>query len=159
MRINPLTPGRCHGNSKSVMFEHMLWITFLSSYCKIALGWKLQNTFDKSTLIQVMAWCHQATSYYLKQCWLRCMSQFFFYKFYLAHSDKRYIFIHSAHLHIYSNNIIHTYQHQHLHLWLPTCYTFLYLCIVKHGSHSQLSWSVPYLCVVYRPVLEYSVLP
>ena len=60
---------------------------------------------------------------------------------------------------VYSNSIIHTYQHQHLHLWLPSCYTFLYLCIVKHGSHSQLPWSVPYLCVVYRPVLEYSVLP
>ena len=80
-------------------------------------------------------------------------------KFYLAHSDKRHIFIHSEHFHIYSNNIIHTYQHQHQHLWLPTCYTFLYLCILRHGSHSQLSWSVPHMCVVYRPVLEYSVLP
>ena len=24
---------------------------------------------DKSTLVQVMAWCHQATSHYLSQCW------------------------------------------------------------------------------------------
>ena len=27
-------------------------------------------TDDKSTLVQVMAWCHQATSHYLSQCWL-----------------------------------------------------------------------------------------
>ena len=24
---------------------------------------------DQSTLVQVMAWCHQATSHYLSQCW------------------------------------------------------------------------------------------
>ena len=29
---------------------------------------------DKSTLVQVMAWCHQATSHYLNQCWPRSMS-------------------------------------------------------------------------------------
>ena len=28
-----------------------------------------QNTYDKSTLIWVMAWCHQASSHYLSQCW------------------------------------------------------------------------------------------
>ena len=31
---------------------------------------------DKSTLVQVMAWCRQATSHYLSQCWLRSMSPF-----------------------------------------------------------------------------------
>ena len=29
---------------------------------------------DKSTLVQVMAWCHQATSHYLSQCWPLSMS-------------------------------------------------------------------------------------
>ena len=28
-------------------------------------------TDDKSTLIQVMAWCRQATSHYMNQCWSR----------------------------------------------------------------------------------------
>ena len=28
---------------------------------------------DKSTLVQVMAWCHQATSHYLSQCWPKFM--------------------------------------------------------------------------------------
>ena len=29
---------------------------------------------DKSALVQVLAWCHQATSHYLSQCWPRSMS-------------------------------------------------------------------------------------
>ena len=29
----------------------------------------LSPTNEKSTLVQVMAWCHQATSHYLSQCW------------------------------------------------------------------------------------------
>ena len=40
----------------------------------IALRWmSLDLTDDKSTLVQVMAWCLQATSHYLRQCWLRSM--------------------------------------------------------------------------------------
>ena len=31
-------------------------------------------TDDKSTLVKVMAWCHQATSHHLSQCWPRFMS-------------------------------------------------------------------------------------
>ena len=34
----------------------------------------LDQTDDKSTLVQVMAWCYQATSHYLSQCWPRSMS-------------------------------------------------------------------------------------
>ena len=34
----------------------------------------LDQTVDKSTLVQVMAWCHQATSHYLSQCWPRSMA-------------------------------------------------------------------------------------
>ena len=33
-------------------------------------------TDDKSTLGQVMAWCHQATSHYLSQCWSRSLSPY-----------------------------------------------------------------------------------
>ena len=40
--------------------------------CEIALRRKsLDLTDDKSTLVQVMAWCHHATSHYLNQCWPR----------------------------------------------------------------------------------------
>ena len=34
----------------------------------------LDFTDEKSTLVQVMAWCRQATSHYLSQCWPRSMS-------------------------------------------------------------------------------------
>ena len=33
-------------------------------------------TDDKSTLVQVMAWCRQATSHYLSQCWLSSLSPY-----------------------------------------------------------------------------------
>ena len=42
--------------------------------CEIALRWMpLDLTDDKSTLVQVMAWCRQATNHYLGQCWPRSM--------------------------------------------------------------------------------------
>ena len=41
----------------------------------IALRWtSLDLSDDKSTLVQVMAWCHQATSRYRRQCWPRSIS-------------------------------------------------------------------------------------
>ena len=33
---------------------------------------------DKSTLVQVMAWCHQAPSHYLSQCWPKSMSPYLY---------------------------------------------------------------------------------
>ena len=49
----------------------------LSTCCEIALRWMPQNvTIQKSTLVQVMAWCHQAPSHYLSQCWPICMLPF-----------------------------------------------------------------------------------
>ena len=36
----------------------------------------LDLTGDKSTLVQVMAWCRQATSHYLSQCWPRSLSPY-----------------------------------------------------------------------------------
>ena len=44
---------------------------------KIALRWKsLDLSDDKSTLVPVMAWCRQATSHYLSQCWPRSLSPY-----------------------------------------------------------------------------------
>ena len=41
----------------------------------------LQNTFDdKSALVLAMAWCHQATSYYLSQCFPRYMSTYIIFR-------------------------------------------------------------------------------
>ena len=70
--INSLAPGRSKCDFKNVIFNLALLIgIFKSSYDKV-LRWMPQDlTDDKSTLIQVMAWCRQATSHYLKQCWPR----------------------------------------------------------------------------------------
>ena len=44
---------------------------------EIALRWMpLDLTDDKSALVQVMAWCCQATNLYLNQCWPRFMSRY-----------------------------------------------------------------------------------
>ena len=41
------------------------------------LRWmSLDLTDDKSALVQVMAWCRQATSHYLSQCWPRSPSPY-----------------------------------------------------------------------------------
>ena len=43
--------------------------------CEIAIRWMSLNlTDDELTMVQVMAWCHQATSHYLNQCWPRFFS-------------------------------------------------------------------------------------
>ena len=40
----------------------------------IALKWtSLDFSDDKSTLVQLMGWCRQATSHYLNQCWPRSL--------------------------------------------------------------------------------------
>ena len=54
---------------------YMSQIQFLNASCEIAPRWMPQNTFDgKSMLLQVTAWCCQATNHYLSQCWTRFMS-------------------------------------------------------------------------------------
>ena len=42
---------------------------------EIALTW-IPLTEDKSKLVHVMAWCRQATSHYLSQCWPRSLSPY-----------------------------------------------------------------------------------
>ena len=45
--------------------------------CEIAIRWmSLDLNDDKATLVQVMAWCCQATSHYLSQCWPRFMMSY-----------------------------------------------------------------------------------
>ena len=74
-KVNSLASGRC-SNLKSVIFRHIIRINFMSTSCKIAFHLMPQNTFDGVMLIQVMAWCHQATNHYLSQCWPRSMSPY-----------------------------------------------------------------------------------
>ena len=58
------------GNCKSIIFKLTIENSTWGTHCKIAHRWIPQNiTNEKSTLVQVMAWCHQATSHCLSQCW------------------------------------------------------------------------------------------
>ena len=41
--------------------------------CKIVISW-MSLDLTNITLVQVMAWCHQAASHYLNQCWPRYVS-------------------------------------------------------------------------------------
>ena len=69
--------GKCGKVLKSVISELMLWIKFIITSCEIALSWIAENTSDvKSTLVQIMAWCHQASNHYLSQCWPRSVSPY-----------------------------------------------------------------------------------
>ena len=61
-----------------VVFKLLQLISWAFSY-KIVVRWMLQKSIDdKSTLVQVMAWCHQAPSHYLDQCWPISMSSYGF---------------------------------------------------------------------------------
>ena len=76
-RLNSLAPGRSECDSKNVIFNLVLLIGIFRSSHDNALRWMSQDlTDDKSRLVQVMAWCHQATSHYLNQCWPRSMSPY-----------------------------------------------------------------------------------
>ena len=71
--INSLAPGRSRCSFENVVFKLGLLICiFKSSYDNI-VRWISQELTYKSTLVQVMAWCRQATSHYLSQCWPRSM--------------------------------------------------------------------------------------
>ena len=69
--INSLDPERCGSNFRGLFSKLISWIDIMSTSCEIDLMSVSQD--DKSTLIQVMTWSHQATSHYLNQCWPRSM--------------------------------------------------------------------------------------
>ena len=75
--INSLVPGKFAWNFRQVIFKQILVIDAWSISCEIALIWmSLDFTDDQSTLVQVMAWCRQAASHYLSQCWPRSLSPY-----------------------------------------------------------------------------------
>ena len=77
MLINSLAPGRPRCHFKTAIFNLVLLIGILTSSKDNALRWMSRDiTDDKSTLVQVMSWCRQATSHYLSQCWPSSMSPY-----------------------------------------------------------------------------------
>ena len=73
-QLNSLVPGRCSYNLNWIIFTLIWKIDIWIISCEIALRWISQElTADESILVQVMAWCQQATSHYLSQCWPRSL--------------------------------------------------------------------------------------
>ena len=71
--LNSLTPEGFGFDYKNVIFSLALQTCIFRSYDNI-IRWMPQDlTYCKSTLVQVMAWCHLATSHYLIQCWPRSL--------------------------------------------------------------------------------------
>ena len=62
---------------RSVIMNHVLWIKCMNIGCEIALIWMWENRFaHKLALVQRGAWCCQATSHCLIQCWPRLKSPY-----------------------------------------------------------------------------------
>ena len=75
--INSLAPGKFELHFRYLIFQIISVINGWGISCELALRWTSLNiTDDKSTLVQVMAWCRQATSHYLSQWWPRCLSPY-----------------------------------------------------------------------------------
>ena len=75
--LNSLAPGRPGCHSKTAIFNLVLLIGIFTSSKDNALRWMPRDlTDDKSILVRVMAWCRQATSHLLSQCWPSSMSPY-----------------------------------------------------------------------------------
>ena len=74
--LNSLAPGRSECDSKNVIFNLVLLIGIFRSFHDNTRRMPQDLTDDKSTLVQVMAWCRQATSHCLSQSWLSSLSPY-----------------------------------------------------------------------------------
>ena len=96
------------------------------TYCEIALRCRPHNPIDESTMVQVMAWCRQATNHYLSHCWPRSMSPY------------GVIMPQWVDMCVYISN------------------TFMLLCIYGIPIHAHISWSIinwypdtPHQCIAH----------
>ena len=75
--VNSVDPGWSDNNFGSKIFKLIPQNSNLGACCEIVPRWLQQNLSNvKSTLVQVMAWCRQATSHYLNQCWPRFLTSY-----------------------------------------------------------------------------------
>ena len=75
LSLNSLAPGKFEWNFRYLILQIISLLNGWGISCELALRWMpLDLTDYKSTLVQVMTWCHQATSHYLSQCYPRSKS-------------------------------------------------------------------------------------
>ena len=76
-KMNSLAPGRCGSIFVSLIFKLILQNNSQIICSETALMCMPQNlTNESSTLVQVVALCHQVRNYYPSQCWPRFMWPF-----------------------------------------------------------------------------------
>ena len=70
-RVDLLAPAWCGSFFKGVSFKLILVTDIFNISSTVALMWMPQETADeKSSLVQLIAWFHQAPIHYLNQWWL-----------------------------------------------------------------------------------------
>ena len=96
----------------------------------IAIRWVvLDPTDDESILVQVMAWCCQATSHYMKQCWPRYLSPYGITRLQLDKADLYYNFF------IVECLLLHRDTRR------LNCHTYEFLvCHYKSNSYKNRCW-------------------
>ena len=74
VRINSLAPGRFQYNRRKIIFKLILVTDGSDISSEIVRRLTSRDlSDDKSTLVQVMGWCLQATSHCMNQCWPRSL--------------------------------------------------------------------------------------
>ena len=68
LNFNLLASG-IFSNFQGMISTHMLLNKFIRIFVKLLLGDCYRTCDDRSTLVQVMAWCHLAPSHNLSHCW------------------------------------------------------------------------------------------
>ena len=111
-----------------MIFKLIRYDDSLGTHCEITLMWIPQNlTNKKSTLVQVMAWCCQAPSHYLSQCWCRFMSTFGMNKLQWVHSFKQ------KGWHLGDSTFkLYSLEWQHSQNIIKLCFKGLILCLQIH---------------------------
>ena len=75
--LNFMALGKLGCDTKLVIAKLISRVYILRISCETVLRWMLQYLIEcQSTLIQAMAYCHQATRHYLNQSWPRSMSPY-----------------------------------------------------------------------------------
>ena len=111
IHFNSLAPGKFEWHFRYLIFQIIWVIDGWGISWEIALRWmSLDLTDDKSTLVLVMAWCRQATSHYLSQCWPRYLSPLMAS---LGPNELNTIMAKCVWIHIILYHSTHLYQIQH----------------------------------------------
>ena len=71
-----MSPDRCWSKFTSVCFKLISWINISTISSETGLRAVPLKLIDKTTLVQVMTWCHQVTNHNMSQCWPRHMAPY-----------------------------------------------------------------------------------